>query len=81
MIWIHKKRLFEWCNSNLDLLIIVTGMVILSVARQLVDALDLDTRWQNAEFWIFLTGVIIVSVGASALICYRILLKWHSFFS
>jgi hypothetical protein len=78
MIGIHKKRLAEWCNNNLDLLVIVTGITILFVANQLVNVLN--TRWLDAGFWAFFIGTITVSVGVSALICYRILLRWHNSF-
>jgi hypothetical protein len=78
MIGIHKKRLAEWCNNNLDLLVIAIGIIILLVANQLVNVLN--TRWQEAGFWTFFIGVVTISVGVSALICYRILLRWHNFF-
>lgn len=80
MMGIHKRRLAEWCNNNLDLLVILTGIIILFIANQLVNVLNLNTRWQYAGFWTFFIGVITVSVGMSALICYRILLRWHNFF-
>lgn len=81
MIEIHKGRLAKWCNKNLDLLIIAVGAAILFSANQFVGHLNLDDMWQNIGFWAVLIGVVMLSVGMSALICYRILLKWHGFFS
>jgi len=81
MIWIHKRRFTDWCNNNLDLLIIATGIIILFTADQLVNSLDFNSGWQGIEFWALLIGVVTISVGVSALICYRILLKGHYFFT
>lgn len=81
MIGIPKGRLADWCNHNLDFLIILVGAVILFSTNQLGYSLGLDTTWQDTGFWTLLIGVVTLSVGTSALICYRVLLKWHDFFS
>ena len=81
MIGIHKGRLADWCSNKIDLLIIVVGVVILFSASQLGVTLNLNTASQDIGFWTLLIGVVILSVGMSALICYRVLLKWHGFFS
>ena len=81
MIGIHKRRFIDWCNSNPDLLIIVIGAIILFASDQLVNLFDFNPEWQGVEFWALLIGVITISVGVSSLICYRILLKGHYFFT
>jgi len=81
MIRVHKPRFADWCNNNLDILVIITGIIILFAADQLVNTFDLNPGWQGIEFWTFLIGVVTTSVGVSALICYRVLLKEHNFFT
>ncbi len=81
MIGVHKRRLVDWCSNKIDLLIIVVGAVILFSASQLGGSLNLNTASQGIGFWALLIGVVILSVGMSALICYRVLLKWHGFFN
>lgn len=80
MIGIHKGKLVDWCNNNIDLLIIAAGAAILFSTNQFGNRLNLDGRWQDSAFWILLSGVITLSIGTSAFICYRVLLKWHGFF-
>lgn len=80
MIGIHKGRLADWCNNNIDFLIIIVGAVILLSTRQFGYNISPATAWQDIGFWALLIGVITLSVGAAALICYRVLLKWHGFF-
>ena len=82
MIGIHKGRLVNWCNNNVDLLIIAAGAVILFSANQLRIYRDLNPMLQDIGFWTLLIGVVTLSAGTSALICYRIILKWRDeFFS
>jgi hypothetical protein len=80
MIGIHKGKLADWCNNNKDLLIIAAGVGILFYTNQFGNRPNLDVMWQDSSFWLLLSGVITLSVGTSALICYRVLLKWHGFF-
>lgn len=75
MIEIHKGRLADWCNNNIDFLIIIVGVLILLSTNQFGYSLSLGTAWQDTGFWALLIGVVTLSVGTSALICYRVLLK------
>lgn len=80
MIGILKGKLSDWCNNNIDLLIIAAGVAILFSANQFGSRFNLEEMWQDSSSWALLSGVITLSVGTSALICYRVLLKWHGFF-
>jgi hypothetical protein len=80
MIGIHKGRLANWCSNNIDFLIITVGVLILLSTNQFGYNLSLDTVWQDIGFWALLIGAVTLSVGTSALICYRVLLKWRGFF-
>lgn len=80
MIWVHKERLANWCNKNIDFLIIVLGAVILLSTNQFGYNIGGYTAWQDIGFWALLIGVVTLSIGTSAFICYRVLLKWHGFF-
>ncbi|HKU32653.1 MAG TPA: hypothetical protein VJR22_02245 [Candidatus Nitrosotalea sp.] len=79
MIGIQKKRLADWCNHNTDLLIISCGVLVLAYIEILDRYLNLVPN-SDYGFWILLSGVIISSIGMSALVCYRVLLRWHGFF-
>ena len=80
MIGIQKKRLANWCNHNTDLLIISCGATVLAYKEILNEYLNLVPN-SNYGFWVLLSGVIISSIGISALVCYRVLLKYHGFSS
>jgi hypothetical protein len=77
MIGIHKGTLANWCNNNVDLLIVAAGAVILFSANRFEEHLNVNSTWQDIGFWALLIGVVTLSSGTSALICYRIILKWH----
>jgi hypothetical protein len=80
MIGIHKESLADWCNKNIDLLIIVVGVAIVFSTKEFGLQLNLNETSQNLAFWTLLIGVVTLSVGTSALICYRVLLRWHGYF-
>ncbi len=79
MIGIQRERLANWCNHNIDLLIVACGAVILTYVELIGDYMNIIPNL-NYGFLILLAGVIMLSIGVSALICYRILLRWHGFF-
>lgn len=80
MIGIQKRRLADWCNHNTDLLIVICGLAILLYTRVSGTHLSLITDYEDTWFWLTLSGVIILSIGMAALVCYRFLLRWHGFF-
>ncbi len=80
MIGIQKKRLAKWCNHNTDLLICSCGVIVLAYKEVFNGYLN-QVPNPNYGFWILLSGVIISSIGISALVCYRVLLRDHGFFS
>ncbi len=80
MIGIQKRRLANWCNHNTDLLIVICGLAILVYTKVSGTHPYLITNYEDTGFWLILIGVIILSIGMAALVCYRFLLRWHSFF-
>ena len=80
MIGVQRGKLANWCNHNIDLLIIACGALILAYIEILGNYPSLSPS-PDYGFWALLLGVVMLSVGIAALICYRILLRWHSFFS
>ncbi len=79
MIGIQKKRLTRWCNHNTDILLVSCGALVLAYAEVFGMNLNLVPN-SGYGFWILLSGVIISSIGTSALVCYRVLFRWHGFF-
>lgn len=80
MIGVQKERIANWCNHNIDLLIVTSGALILGYIEIFDSYLNL-TIAPDYGFWALLLGVVTLSIGIAALICYRVLLRWHSFFS
>lgn len=80
MIGVQKGRLANWCNHNIDLLIVACGALILAYVEILDGYLNLVPS-SDYGFWILLFGVITLSIGIASLICYRVLLRWQGFFS
>ncbi|GEM_PF-2391990 len=80
MIGVQRGKLANWCNHNIDLLIITCGVLILAYIETMDSYLNLVPD-PGYGFWVLLLGVVLLSIGLAALICYRVLLRRHSFFS
>ncbi len=72
MLGIQNNGLSNWCNNNTDLLIVTCGGLTLAYVEFLGNYLSIVPDF---GFLILLSGVIIVSIGTAALICYRVLLR------
>ena len=80
MIGIQRKRLASWLTNNIDLFITLIGIAVVLAAKQLGDYhIGLDNLSANVEFWLLFLGIVVLSIGITSLICYRILLKWDKF--
>ncbi len=79
MIGIQKGKLANWCNHNTDLLIITCGALIIAYVETIDGHLNFTPN-SYYGFLIILLGVVTLSVGIAALICYRILLRLPGFF-
>ncbi len=80
MIGVQRGRLADWCNHNIDLLIIAVGVLIIAYIEASNNYLNLVPSLDYG-FWMLLVGVVMLSIGIATLICYRVLLRGHSFFS
>ncbi|HJU14631.1 MAG TPA: hypothetical protein VJ792_09275 [Candidatus Nitrosotalea sp.] len=80
MIGVQRGRLANWCNHNVDFLIIASGALILAFVEVLGTYTNPSTS-PDYGFWALLAGVVMLSIGIAALVCYRILLRLRGFFS
>ena len=80
MIGIQRGRLADWLNNNTDILIITCGALILATVES-TGIHSATPQRLDYGFWGALIGVILVSTGVSATVCYRILLKRHHNFN
>lgn len=80
MIGVQRGRVVNWCTHNIDFLIVTLGAIILACLELFDNYLQINLT-SDYGFWALLLGVITLSVGISAIICYRVLLRWHGFFS
>jgi len=82
MVGIQRKRVVDWFSNNIDLFIILSGIVVVLVAKLLEDyKIGLDNISANVGFWLLFLGIVMLSIGIASLICYRIILKWNKFLS
>ncbi len=79
MIGVQRERLASWCNHNADLLVIACGALTLAYVETLA---TVTNPYPNIDlgFWGLFFGVVMLSIGISALVCYRVILRLHGSF-
>lgn len=70
---ILRGRLADWCNGKIDIVIVTCGVLILAYGES--SGYNAKSQALGYDFWTVLTGVIMISVGIAAMLCYRILLR------
>lgn len=79
MIGIQRKKLANWLTRNIDLTITLAGVTVIIAEKQFEDyRIRLESIPTNIEFWTLFFGVVVLSIGITSVICYRIILKWNN---